>query len=154
MSQAIDRSAIAARIRHLLGAENPIDIDALADRLRVGAFALRRSLDEMAPDPTLDVLASIVQEFGVDPSWLVHGEYNSATHHAVLDDNYNVRPVLRHTLATPPNRIRPPAGYELRADVPIHVEPRAPPGSPFAFRDGPTRSRNDDDATRRSTDTG
>src|SRR5438132_1359294 len=99
MSPVVDTYAIAARIRSLVGAQDFQDIEGVARRLRVPEFALRMSLDDDAPQPTLEVLAAIVREYGVDPSWLIHGEYNAATHHAVLDGDQRVTPTTLLSLA-------------------------------------------------------
>lgn len=75
-------SAIAARIRGLLSGQG--DTAALAARLRVDEVALRISIDGLSPYPTMGVIAAVVREYGVDPSWLLTGEYNAAAHREVL----------------------------------------------------------------------
>ena len=85
----MDRLAIANRLRALFGAN---DLDEIAVRLGVSHVELRRSIDDRAPNPTADVLTAVVRVYGVDPSWLIHGEYNSATHYAALEDG-DVTPI-------------------------------------------------------------
>jgi len=70
-----DRAGIADRVRELLG-EGAKDLAASAARLRVDEIALRMSVDEMSPHPTVDVLAAIVRQYKVDASWLLTGSYD------------------------------------------------------------------------------
>jgi transcriptional regulator with XRE-family HTH domain len=55
----------------------------VAARLGVDEVSLRMSIDPMAPYPTLDVLIAVATAYGVDPTWLITGEYNAATHRAL-----------------------------------------------------------------------
>ena len=43
------------------------------------------SVDKISPYPTIDVVAAVVRDYGVDPTWLLTGEYNSATHRSSLE---------------------------------------------------------------------
>lgn len=54
----------------------------MASRLRVDEVSLRMSIDSLSPYPTLDVLSAVVTAYGVDPTWLITGEYNPSTHRA------------------------------------------------------------------------
>lgn len=78
------RAEIAARLRELIGA-GIASIGATALRLRVDETALRMSLDEISPYPTIDVVAAVVRDYGVDPTWLLTGVYNRATHRSSLE---------------------------------------------------------------------
>jgi hypothetical protein len=78
--------AIAARIRSLITALDAGDFEAVAGQLHVDEVALRMSVDDVAPYPTLDVLAAVVQAYGVDPAWLVTGEYDLKIHRAAISD--------------------------------------------------------------------
>jgi hypothetical protein len=46
------------------------------------------------------VLTAVVRVYGVDPSWLIHGEYSSATHYAALEDD-DVTPITMLPLGAP-----------------------------------------------------
>jgi len=70
-----DRAGIADRVRELLG-EGARDLAATAARLRVDELALRMSVDEMSPHPTVDVLAAVVRHYKVDASWLLTGSHD------------------------------------------------------------------------------
>lgn len=76
----MERKAIAARLRGLIGGQEHGDLGALAARLGVDEVSLRMSIDLESPYPTLDVLSAIVAAYGVDPTWLITGEYNPTTH--------------------------------------------------------------------------
>ena len=82
-----DRIAIAARIRSLLAGQDGGDPAVCAHRLNVDELGLRMSIDELAPNPTINVIIAIVTAYGVDPTWLLTGEYDSATHRAVLEES-------------------------------------------------------------------
>jgi hypothetical protein len=122
MSRSVDTFAIAARLRGLVDVPNFEGLDALAQRLRVPEFDLRMSLDDVAPQPTLEVLAAIVREYGVDPSWQIRGQYDQATHVAALD-NETVTPITLLDLVAPPDRVAPEDIYEMRVELPVNVEP-------------------------------
>ncbi len=79
----LDRIGIAARLRGLIGGQEQGDLGAVAARLGVDEISLRMSIDPLAPYPTLDVLSAVATAYGVDPTWLVTGEYNPATHRAM-----------------------------------------------------------------------
>ena len=106
MSRLLDTRAIAARIRALIAAEAHSGLDDVARRLGIPEPSLRISVDEVLPHPTLDVLAAIVREYAVDPGWLVHGEYDGATHRAALDED-NVTPATVLRLATSARHLTP-----------------------------------------------
>jgi hypothetical protein len=80
------QAAIAARIRGLIGGQDQGLIEATARRLDVSEVSLRVSLDEIQPHPTLEVIVAVIAHYGVDPSWLVSGEYDGATHRKALDE--------------------------------------------------------------------
>lgn len=78
------REHVAARIRVLL-ATSRLAIAELAAQLGVIASELGASVDELAPYPTVDVLAGVVDYYGVDPHYLLTGEYNPETHGIALE---------------------------------------------------------------------
>ena len=91
---ASQRQQIAARIRGLLVGQDGGDLGATAVRLRVDATSLHMSVDEQSPYPTLDVIAAIVREYGVDPRWVLTGDYDSVTHRRSLELTTDEMPVL------------------------------------------------------------
>lgn len=103
------RQQIAARIRGLLTGQDGGDLAKTAARLRVDATSLHVSVDEMAPYPTLDVIAAVIREYGVDPSWLLTGLYDSLTHRKALTTATDEMPVMvsRMLGASAESEIRP-----------------------------------------------
>jgi hypothetical protein len=79
------RREVATRLRALLAGQDGQDLGVTAERLGVDEVSLRMSIDEESPYPTLDVLVAFVATYGVDPKWLLSGEYDAATHRRVLD---------------------------------------------------------------------
>jgi len=72
----IDKRAVAERIRGLLVGGQPAIRD-WTQRLGVSPLALQMSVDEEDPFPTFDVLSALVREQGVDPVWLLTGQYDT-----------------------------------------------------------------------------
>ena len=102
MSAAWENARVAARLRALLSGQG--DLSAVAARLHVSETALRMSVDEMSPYPTMDVLIAVIREFGVDPNWLFTGEYDAATHRAALESRTDELPtVLRRVVHDTPS---------------------------------------------------
>jgi hypothetical protein len=92
--KGFDRIAIAARIRGLISGQDGGDVTACAQRLHVDEVGLRMSMDDLAPNPTIDVIAALVIAYGVDPSWLLTGDYDSATHRAILEEQEPVEQAI------------------------------------------------------------
>lgn len=102
MRAGFDRVAIAERIRGLISGQDDGDPSLTAVRLGVDEVGLRMSIDDLAPNPTVDVIAAIVATYGVDPVWLLTGEYDAAAHRGILEDgNTTLEAVSRLMLAEP-----------------------------------------------------
>jgi hypothetical protein len=80
-----DRYEIAVRVRGLLGGQDSGDLAATARRLDIEELALRMTIDEDSPHPVIDVLVAVIATYGVDPTWLLTGEYDAQTHRRALD---------------------------------------------------------------------
>jgi hypothetical protein len=89
--KAFDRIAIAARIRGLIAGQDDGDPAACAHRLHVDEVGFRMSIDDLAPNPTIEVVAAIVSAYGVDPNWLLTGDYDTATHRGILEGDESVQ---------------------------------------------------------------
>ena len=74
-----NRHDIAARLRELVEGTHQT-VAMVAVMLGVEELSLRLSLDDLSPHPTFDVLMAAIRYFGVDPTWLLTGEYSSASH--------------------------------------------------------------------------
>jgi hypothetical protein len=85
MDLGIDPAAIAARIRGLIGGQDRGVIEKTASRLGVNVLSLRMSIDEAEPTPTFEVLHAMVRVYGVDPSWLITGQYDAAAHRIAVE---------------------------------------------------------------------
>jgi hypothetical protein len=81
----LDRKAIAARIRGIVAGQDDGDATVIAGRLRVDEAGLRTSIDYVAPNPTVEIIVAVVAAHGVDPCWLLTGEYDPATHRGILE---------------------------------------------------------------------
>ncbi len=86
MKPQIDRFSLAARIRGLIGGQDKGVVEQTARRLGVGEVTLRISVDELDPHPTIEVVDAVVREYGVDPTWLLTGAYDPASHRRAIDD--------------------------------------------------------------------
>jgi hypothetical protein len=91
---SVDRAAIAERIRGLFSGQSENDPAAAALRLGVDEVRLRSTIDGLAPTPTLDVIVAIVVAYGVDPTWLLTGNYDPGVHRNVLAGEVPVDQVI------------------------------------------------------------
>jgi hypothetical protein len=82
-----DSASVAARLRSLIGWPVRASVADIALLLDVSEVELRRSIDETAPQPMLDVIIAAVRYYGVDPTWLMTGEYDLAQHRKVVADD-------------------------------------------------------------------
>jgi hypothetical protein len=97
--QTIDRFAVAARLRALLFSQNAdANPSALAESLGLRESTLRASIDEESPRPWVEVVLAVVRRFGVDPTWILTGVYDQATHRAALEDESNAERLLSRTM--------------------------------------------------------
>jgi hypothetical protein len=103
----LDRAGIAQRLRELLGGQDQGDLKRIAERLGVEEVSLRMSVDELSPHPTVEVLTAMIQAYGIDPTWLLTGKYNSATHRNAIESD-NVANTVRTLIGTRPVRIAEP----------------------------------------------
>ena len=88
--KGFDRIAIAARIRGLIAGQDGGDPAQTAMRLHDDEIGLRMSIDELAPNPTINVIVAIITAYGVDPIWLLTGDYDPNTHRAVFEEDEGV----------------------------------------------------------------
>lgn len=82
----VDRLRIAVRVRSLLYAMiRKSGLDSVAAFLEVNLESLQSSIDLSAPHPSVDVLLAVIRRLDVDPTWLLTGEYDVATHCEALE---------------------------------------------------------------------
>ena len=80
-----DRAGIASRVRALMSARDAGELAQAAQRLRVEELSLRMSIDDLSPHPTIEVILAVIREYGVDPTWLLTGKYDSNSHRAAIE---------------------------------------------------------------------
>jgi lambda repressor-like predicted transcriptional regulator len=93
----IDRSGVAARLRELLFASAPPGTGVIAETLGVRESMLRDSIDVARPHPWIEVLLAVIRRYGVDPTWILTGRYDHATHREALEDEGSVERLLART---------------------------------------------------------
>ena len=114
MMAPFDRAGIGERLRGLLGGQDCGDLAATARRLGVEELSLRMSVDELSPHPTMEVILAMVREYGVDPAWLLTGEYHSSSHRAAMEGERLPAP-LRAFMAWRRGSISEPPPEHFRA---------------------------------------
>jgi len=97
----IDRYGIATRLRDLIfAADREATPGVIAEALGVRESMLRDSIDSSRPHPWIEVLLAVIRKFGVDPTWILTGNYDHATHREALEDEPSIeRMLFRTTLA-------------------------------------------------------
>ena len=108
---------LAERVRGLIGSE---DCAAAAQRIGVTELALTASIPGMA------VLVAIVQNYGVDPTWLLTGQYNLVTHRQAMEgDRLRVADILRNQMKQQcaPSTERTPGRPDERSRPPPETGP-------------------------------
>jgi hypothetical protein len=111
---SVDRTGIAARLRGLFGGQDSSDLGELAARLGVEELSLRMSVDELSPHPTVEVLAAVIRVYGVDPSWLLTGEYDAGTHRSAMEGDLDPAMSVRQFFYERKVRISEPTRERFR----------------------------------------
>ena len=89
---------VAQRLRDLLGRPDSPYVAETAARLGVEEVSLRMSIDEDSPHPTVEVLAAVIREYGLDPTWLLTGVYDAATHRSAMENPSGAPTAMRDLL--------------------------------------------------------
>ena len=58
--------------------------------LRVPGSELKAAIDPVAPFQSMNVLEAVVREYGVDPTWLITGDYDVRTHVLSVDEGAHI----------------------------------------------------------------
>ena len=109
-----DWADIAGRLRGLIRVNNKSELAAVARRLGVDERALRVSVE--GGRPTLSVMAALIRAYGLDPSWVLTGDYDPSTHRLALEsDTQEIEVAVRRMIIgaaagapTPDEGRRPP----------------------------------------------
>jgi hypothetical protein len=83
---SVESGLVAERLRRLVGGATA-NLESAARNLGISELALRRSVDDSAPHPALEVMVAVVRYYGIDPTWLLTGEYDWARHRAALGED-------------------------------------------------------------------
>lgn len=80
--------AIAKRCRSVIARQSPPCLDAIAEALSLPADAVQRFMnaEERRIDTVflIDLVAGLVHECGIDPKWLLTGDYDGEMHRMAL----------------------------------------------------------------------
>ena len=106
MHTSLDAHGIAERVRRLMSGQDLRDLVVTACRLGVKEPDLRRMIEGRSAHAPLDILAALVNAYGVDPRWLLYGEYDCATHRRALDEGATGANLLRLATRPDPRRKR------------------------------------------------
>jgi hypothetical protein len=109
-----DRAGIAGRLRALISGQYGSDLTHASERLHVEELSLRMSVDDVSPHPTIEVILAVIREYGVDPTWLLTGEYDSNSHRAAMEGDAMTGP-LRDFVAYRRGSISDPPPEHFRA---------------------------------------
>ena len=82
---SFDWADIASRLKGLIRVQNRSELAAVARRLGVDERSLRVSVE--GGRPTLGVMAALIRAYGLDPTWVLTGDYDPSTHRAALESN-------------------------------------------------------------------
>ena len=94
----VDRWRIAVRMRALLfPAIRKSGVRTVAAELEVPAESLQASIDLENPHPSVEMLMAVIRFHGVDPTWLLTGEYDLATHREALENPSSAITLLART---------------------------------------------------------
>lgn len=94
----VDRWRIAVRIRALLYPMiRKSGTRAVAADLDVATDSLQTSIDLENPHPSVEVVLAVIRYHGVDPSWLLTGDYDLATHREALENPSSAVTMLART---------------------------------------------------------
>lgn len=109
-----DRAGIAERLRGLIGSLDDAALECTAERLRVEELSLRMSIDQLSPHPTMEVIMAVIREYGVDPTWLLTGEYHTSSHRVAIEGEQLPSP-LREFISNRRGSISDPPPEHFRA---------------------------------------
>ena len=117
MALSLDWAAIAERLRGLIRVQNSNDLESAARRLGVDERSLKTSIE--GGRPTLTVMAALIRTYGLDPSWVLTGEYDPQTHrHALESNTQEIEVAVKRMLLSAPVAplSAPPVPRDRRAD--------------------------------------
>lgn len=81
---AIDWRGVAERIQGLMRVEDEHELLVAAERMGIEARYLRESLEGTSRLSAIRVVNAVVRTYGLDPAWVLTGQYDAATHKVAL----------------------------------------------------------------------
>jgi hypothetical protein len=82
---SVNWDAVAERLRTVVSASSDADIARTAERIGLREEMLRESLNGRSRLSAIKVIAALTRYSGVDPGWILTGEFDSATHRRALE---------------------------------------------------------------------
>jgi len=82
---AVDWSGVSERIKGFIGMSDQAQLPAAAAKLGVEERHLRDAIRLQSRFSTLKVIGAMVRVFGLDPSWVLTGRYDPATHRVAME---------------------------------------------------------------------
>lgn len=112
----VDWEGIAGRIKGLINIADPEQIESAAARLGVDQQTLELAAHDRSPTATLGVINALIRVYGLDPTWVMTGRYDAATHRAALEgDAKKIDELLSQILTSlPVLEHRPEASHAER----------------------------------------
>ena len=108
MSHPPDWKGIASRIHGLISMSDRGEISTAASRLGVSEQELRDTLKHGSSSSVLKVVRAVVRLYGLDPTWVLTGQYDPSTHRSALSrDETEIDRTL--TLLTGEHELPPPS---------------------------------------------
>lgn len=74
------------------------------------------NVDEFAPNPTIEVLAAVIREYGVDPTWLLTGIYDGGSHRVAMEGTEEPETTVRNYIRGRSVRVSDAARESIRHD--------------------------------------
>jgi hypothetical protein len=82
---AVDWSGVSGRIKAFIGMSDQAQLSTAAVKLGVEERHLRDAIQHQSRFSTLKVISAMVRVFGLDPSWVLTGKYDAATHRVAME---------------------------------------------------------------------
>jgi hypothetical protein len=112
----LDWAGVLDRIKGLVSMSDQAQQQSAATLLGVDERHLRAAVKQESRLSTLKVVAAVVRVYGLDPTWILTGNYDAATHRIALQGDSATIDQLLSRLVTAPSRPSAPdqTSLELR----------------------------------------
>lgn len=96
---AVDWPGVSDRIKAFIGMSDQAQLSTAAAKLGVDERHLRDAIRLQSRFSTLKVIGAMVRVFGLDPSWVLTGRYDPATHRVAMEGDSEAIDALLSELA-------------------------------------------------------